>query len=50
LKSFVIWDITPRIPLKVSERALLAIRFHASFLLGLFFDPEDGGDIFRNVD
>jgi hypothetical protein len=29
---------------------LLATCFHAGFLLGLFFDPEDGDDIFlRNV-
>jgi hypothetical protein len=26
--------------------ALFATCFHAGFLLGLFFDPEDGGDIF----
>jgi hypothetical protein len=30
--------------------ALLATYFHAGFLRGLFFDPEDGGDMFlRNV-
>jgi hypothetical protein len=29
---------------------LLTASFHAGFLLGLFFDPEDEGDIFnRNV-
>jgi hypothetical protein len=25
---------------------LLAIYFHAGFFLGVFFDPEDGGDMF----
>jgi hypothetical protein len=30
--------------------ALLATCFHAGFLLGLFFDPDDGSDMFlRNV-
>jgi hypothetical protein len=29
---------------------LFATSFQAGFLLGLFFDPEDGGDMFlRNV-
>jgi hypothetical protein len=26
--------------------SLLVTCFHAGFLLGFFFDPEDGGDIF----
>jgi hypothetical protein len=35
---------------KQKTRDLLANSFHAGFLLGLFFDPEDGGDMFlRNV-
>jgi hypothetical protein len=32
------------------SRSLLATWFHAGFLVGLFFDPEDGGNMFlRNV-
>jgi hypothetical protein len=34
----------------VLKLTLLATCFHDGFLLGLFFDPEDGGDMFlRNV-
>jgi hypothetical protein len=33
------------------EQAQLATHFNAGFFLGLFFDLEDGGDIFlQNVD
>jgi hypothetical protein len=41
-KISLFWNITP---------SLFATFFHTSFfLLGLFFDPEDGSDIFlRNV-
>jgi hypothetical protein len=43
MKSTIFWNITSCSP-------LLATCFHAGFLLGLFFDPEDGGDMFlRNV-
>jgi hypothetical protein len=35
---------------KEYEQALLATCFHPGFLLGLFFDLEDGGDMFlRNI-
>jgi hypothetical protein len=44
VKGSISSDITPYGQLKVSAR------FHADFLLGLFFDPENGGDIFlQNV-
>jgi hypothetical protein len=34
----------------VSSKVLLAICFHAGLVLGSFFDPEDGSDIFfRNI-
>jgi hypothetical protein len=42
MKSTIFWDITPC--------SLLATCFQAGFLLGIFLDPEDGGDMFfRNV-
>jgi hypothetical protein len=41
MKSSIFWDIS---------QALLGTCFQAGFLLGSFFDPEDGGDMFfRNV-
>jgi hypothetical protein len=59
LKSSNFWDITPCSLLKAIRRfegacrllALLACHMlHACFLLGLFFDPKDGYDMFlRNV-
>jgi hypothetical protein len=44
------WDIAPCSQLKVKQNLLLATCFHADYFLGLFFDPEDGGNMFlRNV-
>jgi hypothetical protein len=43
LKSTIFWDITPC-------SLLSQLTFHAGFLLSLFLDPEDGGDMFfQNV-
>jgi hypothetical protein len=43
-------DRCPPLVLFLSHMNVLATCFHAGFLLNLFFDPEDGGDMFlRNV-
>jgi hypothetical protein len=46
IKSTIFWDIMPCSPLKIYRHfggtALLSTCFHVGFLLGLFFDPEDG--------
>jgi hypothetical protein len=50
MKSTIFWDITPCSPLKVNRRFggihRLHQGFHAGFLLGLFSEPEEGGDMF----
>jgi hypothetical protein len=51
LKSTIFWYMKQCTPLKVNRRfggkcRKLATCFHSDFLLGLFFNPEDGGDIF----
>jgi hypothetical protein len=59
MKSTLFCDITAYSPLNVNRRfgkifclhrgerreAEFATCFHAGFLLGLFFDPEDGSDV-----
>jgi hypothetical protein len=45
------WDVTPCTPSKINRRFGGTCRstwylLHAGFLLGLFVDPEDGGDMF----
>jgi hypothetical protein len=48
MKSIIFWDITPCSLLKVNRRFGGTCRcFQAGFLLGLFFDPEEEGDMFR---
>jgi hypothetical protein len=47
MKSYIFWDIKPCSPLKGNDvSAPRATCFHAGSLLGLFFWPEDEGDIF----
>jgi hypothetical protein len=42
MKSAIFWDVMPYSPLKV----YLPPAFHPGVLLGIFFFPEDGGDMF----
>jgi hypothetical protein len=65
MKSSIFWNITPCNPIKVNRRSRRTYGLHLQgqkvnyarnhheagrFLLGLFFDPEDGDDLFlRNV-
>jgi hypothetical protein len=47
MKITIFWDVTLCSPLKVNQSfgALLATYFHGGIFLGLFFDPEGGGDV-----
>jgi hypothetical protein len=52
MKSYILWDISPCILLKDNRRfgGKYHILPYADFLLGFFFDPEDGGDVvLKNV-
>jgi hypothetical protein len=42
-KTSIFWDITPCSPRKI-KRLL-----YAGFLFGIFFEPEDGGDMFLRI-
>jgi hypothetical protein len=48
---YIIWDVTPCTPLKINRHFGETCHsawclLYAGFLFGLFFDPEDGGNIF----
>jgi hypothetical protein len=46
MKISISWDMTPSSPLEVNRRFGGTCRLHVGFLLGLFLDPEVGGDMF----
>jgi hypothetical protein len=43
------FDVLTSVVMKSTTTALLTTRFYSGFLLGLFFNPKDGGDISQNV-
>jgi hypothetical protein len=50
MKSSILWDTRPCSQLKLKRRFGGKCRIHPDFLLGLFFDTEDGSGMFlRNV-
>jgi hypothetical protein len=53
MKTSIFYDLTPCSPLQEHVASIIRVGdylHHASFLLGSFFHPEDGGDKFlRNV-
>jgi hypothetical protein len=51
MKNFIIWDMTPGIPLEFNQRFGVTCSVETGdTLLGFFFDREDGGDMcFRNL-
>jgi hypothetical protein len=53
MKSAIFWDITPCSnvsPPSSESKSYACHLLSRGFLLGLLFDPEDGGDMFlRNV-
>jgi hypothetical protein len=46
MKSYIFCDITPCSPLKVNRFHMIQYLFVTCFLLGLFYNFEDGGKIF----
>jgi hypothetical protein len=55
-QSYISWDMTPCSALKVNRKfggtsrlRLDCYLFHAGFLLGLFFDTEEGCDMFLRI-
>jgi hypothetical protein len=60
MKRTIIWEVTPCSPVEVQQfgetycfhtgHSSAFYLLHSGFLLRLFFDPEDGGDVFlQNV-
>jgi hypothetical protein len=50
MRFSIFWDIKP-LSEPYSKKSSACHLLHAGLLLGLFFDPEDGGDMFLgNVD